>query len=143
MRLEIAIELATVALFDDQNAFLAIKRGGKPLGLHRGEKARREEARLHSVLRGKTNCFPRRSGERAPRDHGEIARTLGRRPMVAEVESLELLVALVELGTVIRLATRGSAALRMSEPVGRILAAARAGNRDRKSTRLNSSHLGI
>src|SRR5262245_50918113 len=95
MGAEIAIELGAMALLDDQDTLLAVKRGGKALRLCRREQAQREQARVDAVAGGMLSRLTSSAGERAPGHHREIAGTLPRCPVVSEIETVELVAALV------------------------------------------------
>ncbi len=123
MRPQIMMELAGVGLLHHQDALDAVQCGGHALGLHRGEQAQRDQARLDPVRRRPGQRLAHRSRGRAPGDDGERAVAFDLRPMVAVVEIGDLIAALVELRDVMLGRGRGRAARIMRQAVGGVLPA--------------------
>ena len=128
MRPQVFVELAAMGLFDDQDAFDAGKGGCEPFRLDRRQQARRDKAGVDSIRSRTSDRFARGAGERAPGDDRKIAFAFDARPMVAEVEVIELVAPLVELGQMVGGSAGRRPALGMGETVSRILTAARSRN---------------
>src|ERR1700693_2293043 len=99
---KITMKLRTVTLLDDENSLLAPESGGELFGSSGRQQPRRNEADLDAVLGGAGDGFADGTGNGAPRDHGKITGSLDTRPMVAVVETLQLVATLVELDLMVR-----------------------------------------
>ena len=73
MGAQVAVELRAVALLDDENALLALERGGELFGPGGRQQPRRDQADLDAVLGRARDRFAGRAGKGAPGDHREIA----------------------------------------------------------------------
>src|SRR6516162_7858918 len=123
---EIAVELSTVRLFDDEDAIDAFKRGLQAFRLRRQEQSRGDEADRESAPPQRIDCFPDRTRQRAPGEHGKFAVSFNGRPVIAVAELFKLAATFVELYAVIIFVAGGCSAFVMREPVSRILTAGRA-----------------
>ena len=97
MGAQVSVELATMRLFDDQDAFDAFQGGRQPFRLDGRQQAWRDHANIEPIGGSASGRFARGAGERSPGDEREIAGAFDARPMVAEVKVVEFVAPLVEL----------------------------------------------
>src|SRR6516162_3134596 len=123
---EIAVELSTVRLFDDEDAIDAFKRRLKAFRLRRQEQSRGDEADSESASPQRIDCFPDCTRQRAPGEHGKFAVSFDARPVISVAELFKLAATFVELYAVIIFVAGGCPAFVMRETVSRILTAGHA-----------------